>query len=155
MGGKITAVCISKNKGTQKKNVHKGYLKENFGLDGDAHAGNWHRQVSLLSIESIQNSGLKNISYGDFGENLTTKELDLKNLEIGAKLQIGNNAILEVSQIGKECIKPCAIYYKTGKCIMPGEGIFARVIKAGEVRVGDEIICLKTEKMLVKNSPGL
>lgn len=137
--GEIVAVCISKNKGTRKKNMDKGYLKENFGLEGDAHAGNWHRQVSLLSVESIKNSGLKNISYGDFGENLTTRGLNLNKLKIGTKLLVGNDAVLEVSQIGKECVTPCAIYYKTGKCIMPKEGIFAKVLNGGNVWVGDKI----------------
>lgn len=139
MDGEIIAVCTSKNKGTQKKNIDRGYLKENFGLEDDAHSGNWHRQISLLSVESIENSGLQNVSYGDFGENLTTKGLDMKNLETGTKLLVGNDVILEVSQIGKDCIRPCAIYYKNGKCIMPKEGIFARVLRGGNVSIGDKI----------------
>lgn len=140
--GKIVAVCISAKKSTRKKNIQQGVLKENFGLVNDAHSNPCtHRQVSLLAIESIkkmQQLGLE-VGTGDFAENLTTEGLDLLSLPVGTRLSIGDSAILEVTQIGKVCHTPCAIYYQAGKCVMPEEGIFARVIKGGIVKVGDEI----------------
>jgi MOSC domain-containing protein YiiM len=139
--GKIVAVNISKRKTVRKKNVGQGRVIKNYGLDGDAHAGNWHRQISLLAIESIrkmQKLGLK-VDVGDFAENLTTQGLDLVTLPVGTKLEIGSEILLEVSQIGKECHTKCAIYYQAGDCVMPREGIFAKVIKGGRVRIGDLI----------------
>lgn len=137
MRGEIIAVCISKRKGTQKENIETCYVKKGHGLDGDAHAGS-NREVSLLAQESIKRSGLK-VKYGDFGENLTTSGIELNELPIGTKLSIGKEALLRVTQIGKECEKPCAIYYQTGDCIMPKEGIFAKVLKSGRVSIGDKI----------------
>jgi molybdopterin adenylyltransferase len=140
--GKVLAVNISDEKGTKKTNVQKCALLKDFGLKGDAHAGPWHRQVSLLANESIEKMraiGL-NVGYGDFAENITTEGVDLVHLPIGTTIQIGNSVILRVTQIGKECHTRCAIYYQAGDCVMPKEGIFAEVINEGEVNVEDEII---------------
>ena len=139
---KIIAVCKSKEKGTRKKAVAEGVLKEDYGLIGDAHADCCtHRQVSLLAMESIDR--MRKLGYkvgpGDFAENLTTKGSELISLPIGTRISIGNEALIEVSQIGKECHAGCAIYQEIGKCIMPREGIFARVIQGGCVRAGDDI----------------
>ncbi len=140
MSAKIIAVCRSANKGEKKKNIGQGFLKAEHGLVEDAHTGEWHRQVSLLALESIkkmQEMGL-DVGPGDFAENLTTEGIDLVNLPIGTRLQAGES-ILEVTQIGKECHNRCAIYYQAGDCIMPKEGIFARVIASGAIRVGDAV----------------
>jgi MOSC domain-containing protein YiiM len=139
--GKVLAVNISKDKGTKKTNIQSCALLKDFGLKGDAHAGPWHRQVSLLadeSIEKMRTKGLK-VSCGDFAENITTEGLDLVRLPIGTEIRIGNSIILRVTQIGKECHERCAIYYQAGDCVMPKEGIFAEVVTEGEVKVGDEI----------------
>jgi MOSC domain-containing protein YiiM len=140
MKGTIEAVCISKNKGERKTPVAKVTLLPNHGIEGDAHAGEWHRQVSLLALESIekmQRLGLA-VDAGDFAENVTTKGLELVSLPIGTRLHLGD-ALLEVTQIGKECHTRCAIFYQAGDCVMPKEGIFARVLKGGEVKTGDAI----------------
>ena len=140
--GKVLAVNISENKGTKKTNIQSCALVKDFGLTRDAHAGPWHRQVSLLANESIEKMraiGLK-VGYGDFAENITTQGLDLVHLPIGTEIRIGVSVRLRVTQIGKECHQRCAIYYQAGDCVMPKEGIFAEVIKEGEVKVGDEII---------------
>ncbi|AQS59678.1 MOSC domain-containing protein [Desulforamulus ferrireducens] len=139
--GKIVAVCTSPKKGMRKKNVGEGLLVENHGIQGDAHVGDWHRQVSLLALESIekmQKMGL-DVKPGDFAENLTTEGIDLVSLPIGTKLKIGEQALGEVTQIGKECHTRCAIYYQAGDCVMPKEGIFIRVLAGGKVKVGDTI----------------
>ncbi|HHW01252.1 MAG TPA: MOSC domain-containing protein [Thermoanaerobacterales bacterium] len=138
--GKIIAVCKSEQKGERKVNVGSARLVENFGVEGDAHGGSWHRQVSLLAVESITKmveKGLK-VGPGDFAENITTEGIDLANLAVGTKLQAGQ-ALLEVTQIGKKCHARCAIYEQAGDCIMPREGIFARVLKGGIVSAGDSI----------------
>ncbi|GAG62528.1 unnamed protein product [marine sediment metagenome] len=139
--GRVVSINISKHKGVSKKSVNS-CLINNFGFKGDAHSGKWHRQVSLLSEESINKMRKKafNISSGSFAENITTEGIDLLKISIGNRLKIGNDVILEVSQKGKICPKPCSIYYKIGNCIMPKEGVFAKVIKQGEVKVGDAII---------------
>ena len=140
--GKVLAVNVSEEKGTRKTNIQSCALLKDFGLKGDAHGGPWHRQVSLLANESIEKMramGL-DVSYGDFAENITTEGLDLVHLPIGTEIRIGNSALLRLTQIGKECHERCAIYYQAGDCVMPREGIFAEVLKEGEVRVGDEII---------------
>ena len=139
--GKIIAVCTSQKKSTRKKNVGEAMLKVNHGLEGDAHAGDWHRQVSLLAMESIQKMQAQGLDVGpgDFAENLTTEGIDLVNLPIGTKLKIGEQAIGEVTQIGKECHTKCAIYYQAGDCVMPKEGIFVRVLTEGPVKTGDLI----------------
>jgi MOSC domain-containing protein YiiM len=140
--GKVLAVNISEEKGTKKTNIQSCALLRDFGLKGDAHAGPWHRQVSLLANESIDKMkamGLK-VGYGDFAENITTEGVDLVHLPIGTPIRIGDTVILRVTQIGKECHERCAIYYQAGDCVMPREGIFAEVLNEGEVKAGDEII---------------
>src|SRR4030042_374141 len=138
----IIAVCKSDKKGTKKQDVGKGLLKAEFGLVGDAHADCCtHRQVSLLALESIDKMralGLE-LKPGDFAENLTTEGLDLLSLPVGTRVSVGNQVVLEVTQIGKECHTGCAIYQQVGKCIMPEEGVFARVIRGGPVKAGDPI----------------
>jgi len=139
----VLAVCISENKGERKKPVEAVELRENHGIVGDAHAGEWHRQVSLLAQESIDKMrklGL-DVNAGDFAENITTSGIDLVSLPIGARLQIGET-LLEVTQIGKECHTRCAIFYQAGDCVMPKEGIFVKVITGGTVKPGDEIITI-------------
>lgn len=139
---KVIAVCTSKDKGVRKENVGKGILKEEFGLVGDAHADcTTHRQVSLLAMESIDKMrrlGFK-VGPGDFAENLTCEGIDLLALPVGTRLSVGDKVLLEISQIGKECHSGCAIFRQTGKCIMPKEGIFARVIHGGAVSTGDVV----------------
>ncbi len=138
--GKIIAVCTSVSKGARKQNVGRGQLLENFGLAGDGHGGDWHRQISLLGTESIAKmraAGL-DVGPGDFAENLTTEGIDLCRLPVGTRLQLQGGALLEVTQIGKICHDRCAIYYQAGDCVMPKEGIFARVLAGGAVAVGDE-----------------
>lgn len=141
--GKICAISISSKKGIPKTNVLSARLIENHGIEGDAHAGNWHRQVSLLALESIDKMrelGLHNLKPGIFAENLTTQFLALPQIKTGTRIKIGTEAEIEITQIGKECHTRCAIYYKAGDCIMPREGIFARVIKSGEIFTGDEVL---------------
>ena len=139
---RIIAVCKSKKKGTKKKPITEGLIRENFGLDGDGHAnGATHRQISLLAVESIrkmQNLGIE-VGPGDFAENLTTQGIDLVSLPVGTYLYIGEQIILELTQIGKECHTRCAIYRQAGTCIMPQEGIFAKVVHGGIARAGDPI----------------
>ena len=145
--GKVLAVNTSEEKGTKKTNIQSCALLKDFGLEGDAHAGPWHRQVSLLANESVEKMkalGLK-VGYGDFAENITTEGIELVHLPIGTEIQIGDSVLLRVTQIGKECHERCAIYYQAGDCVMPKEGIFAEVIKEGEVKVEDEIIIEKSE----------
>ena len=140
--GKVLAVNISQDKGTRKTNIQTCAVLKDFGLKGDAHAGPWHRQVSLLANESIQKMkemGLK-VGFGDFAENITTEGVDLVHLPIGTEIRIGKTISLRVTQIGKVCHDRCAIYYQAGDCVMPREGIFVKVINEGEVSVGDEII---------------
>ena len=136
----VLAVCVSKNKGERKTPVEKVELLINHGIVGDAHAGDWHRQVSLLaqeSIEKMQKMGLS-VKAGDFAENITTTGITLPDLPIGTKLRIGKT-ILEVTQIGKECHTRCAIYYQAGDCVMPKEGIFGKVLQEGEIKPGDSV----------------
>lgn len=139
--GKIIAVCTSEKKGMRKKNVGTGTMKVNFGLEGDAHGGDWHRQISLLAMESInkmQEKGL-DVGPGDFAENFTTEGIELPTLPVGTKLRIGEKGLGEITQIGKECHTKCAIFYQAGDCVMPKEGIFIKVLEGGPVQVGDEI----------------
>lgn len=148
MTAKIIAVCKSKEKGTKKEPVAEGFLREDYGLVGDAHAhDNTHRQVSLLSTESINKMrGLgSDIGPGDFAENLTCEEIDLVSLSVGTRLSIGKEIILEITQIGKECHSGCAIYRQIGNCIMPKEGVFAKVIRGGLVRDGDQIRSIRKD----------
>lgn len=139
--GEVIDVNISKEKGVIKTPVEVGNLIENFGLEGDAHAGDWHRQISLLAVESIDKMkamGLPDLKDGDFAENITTKGLVLHEIPVGTKFKIGDS-LLEVTQIGKKCHKGCAIKQKVGNCIMPTEGIFAKVLKGGPIKKGDKI----------------
>ena len=140
MTPEVVAVCISEAKGQRKTPVTAVELVENHGIAGDAHAGEWHRQVSLLALESIekmQRLGLA-VGAGYFAENITTKGVDLFSLPLGTRLLLGET-VLEVTQIGKECHTRCAIYHQAGDCVMPKEGIFARVLRGGEARPGDAV----------------
>ncbi len=138
----IIAVCTSKEKGTKKKTVPMAVAREDFGLVGDAHADHHtHRQVSLLAVESIQKIkalGL-DVGPGDFAENLTTQGIDIASLPIGSQLVVGDDIILELTQVGKKCHTKCAIFRQVGTCIMPKEGVFARVIRGGHINAGDDI----------------
>jgi len=139
--GKIVAVCRSEKKGTVKKEISEGILIKDFGLEKDAHSGKWHRQISLLGIESINKMRDKGyqLSFGDFAENLTVENIILYKLPIGTKLKVGEEVLLEVTQIGKKCHYDCEIRKKIGDCVMPREGIFTRVLEGGKVKAGDEI----------------
>lgn len=144
MEGIVIAVNISDKKGEPKKPIEEGFFMTAHGLTGDAHAGNWHRQVSLLGIESInymKTLGVENLEYGSFAENITTAGLKLWELPVGTKLQIGET-LQEVTQIGKVCHTRCAIYQKAGICAMPTEGIFTKVLKEGTIKAGDKILVL-------------
>lgn len=142
--GKIIAVCVSEKKGTQKKNVGSAVLVADHGIENDAHAGNWHRQVSLLSYEKVEDFRAKGavVDDGAFGENLVISGFDFKTLPIGTKFRC-NDVILELTQIGKECHAHCAIYHAMGDCIMPREGVFTKVLHGGTVSVGDEFTILE------------
>ena len=138
--GKIQTISVSDRKGVIKENVSSAFFENDFGIKGDAHAGKWHRQVSLLALESVkkmQDKGLK-VKSGDFAENITTVGIDLLSLPVGTKLQIGSIELI-ISQIGKVCHHKCAVYYHAGECVMPKEGIFGVVRGNGELHVGDEI----------------
>ena len=146
---KVIAVCSSKEKGIRKETIAEGILREDYGLLDDAHADCCtHRQVSLLAMESINKmraSGF-NVGPGDFAENLTTEGIDLVSLPIGTPISVGEGITLEITQIGKECHAGCAIFKQTGKCIMPKEGVFARVLRGGTVRAGDRIEIAKAQE---------
>lgn len=137
--GKVLAICISEKKGTLKNEISEAKFIEDFGIENDAHAGKWHRQVSLLEFNKIDEFRRKgaNVNFGEFGENLVVQEIELHTLPIGQLIQLGD-VILEVTQIGKKCHDKCQIYYQVGECIMPKNGIFTKVIKGGRVKVGDE-----------------
>jgi MOSC domain-containing protein YiiM len=138
---RIVAVSISPKKGVKKTNILLGRLIENYGLENDAHAGDWHRQVSLLAVESIskiRGKGL-DVNPGDFAENITTKGIKLWELPVGTRLKLGKDALVEVTQIGKECHDRCAIYKQVGDCVMPREGIFVKVLKGGTIGPSDGI----------------
>jgi len=139
--GRIKAISVSEQKGTQKVNVPEAELLADFGIIGDAHAGNWHRQVSLLAVESIDEIVAKGtkVSPGDFAENITTEGLNLHELSVGSKLRLGGSVELEVTQFGKKCHERCEIFERVGDCIMPRKGVFAKVIRAGSINVGDVI----------------
>lgn len=138
---KIVSIAVSSKKGTVKKQVETARLLEDHGMEGDAHAGKWHRQVSFLAAESIAGAkerGL-DVDFGDFAENIATTGIDWVNIPVGTKFKLGETAQVEITQIGKECHKRCAIYYKAGDCIMPKEGVFARVLKGGDIACGNKI----------------
>lgn len=138
--GKVIAVCTSKKKGTAKKNIGSALLVENHGIENDAHAGNWHRQVSLLSFDKIEAFKARGaiVVEGCFGENLIVDEIDFATLPVGTRLACGD-ILLEISQIGKECHDKCQIYHTMGECIMPTQGVFAKVLKGGMIQQGDEM----------------
>ena len=138
---KIIAVSVSETTGVAKENVPEAKFVPNLGVEGDAHSGDWHRQVSLLAVESINKVNEKGIvtKPGDFAENLTTEGIELHTLPVGTRLNIGEGVIMEVTQIGKKCHTGCAVFERIGDCIMPREGIFAKVIEGGVVRPGDSL----------------
>jgi MOSC domain-containing protein YiiM len=139
--GTVVSVNLSDKKTVRKQRFERGTLVLDRGFEGDAHAGDWHRQVSLLSIESIDSMNAKGLSVGpgDFAENITTKGVEVMTLPVGSVIRIGDGVVLEVSQIGKVCHNKCAIYYQAGDCVMPREGVFAVVREPGDVAVGDTI----------------
>ena len=147
---KVLAICISKHKGTLKNEVSEANFIEEFGIEGDAHAGKWHRQVSLIAFEKIDDFRNKggNVDFGAFGENLVVDGIELHKLPVGQQLQVGE-VLLEVTQIGKECHDKCAIYYQVGECIMPKNGIFTRVLKGGKVKVGDQCTLIDSGKKIL------
>lgn len=140
MKGIIRAICISERRGTAKHEVPEAVLREDWGIETDAHGGKWHRQVSLLALEEIEGfrSRGANVDFGAFGENLVVEGFQLTALPVGTRFQVGD-ALLELTQIGKECHSHCAIYQQVGDCIMPRKGVFTRVLRSGSIRVGDEI----------------
>ena len=147
---KVLAICISKHKGTLKNEVSEANFIEEFGIEGDAHSGKWHRQVSLLAFEKIDDFRNKggNVDFGAFGENLVVDGIELHKLPVGQQLQVGE-VLLEVTQIVKECHDKCAIYYQVGECIMPKNGIFTRVLKGGKVKVGDQCTLIDSGKKIL------
>ena len=141
--GIIRGICISEKKGTQKHEIPQAELKTEWGIEGDAHAGKWHRQVSLLGLEQIEEFRARGaeVDFGAFGENLIVEGYHFRELPIGSRFQVGD-ALLEMTQIGKECHSHCQIYQVMGDCIMPREGVFARVLQGGTIRKGDSITLL-------------
>lgn len=145
--GKILGICISEKRGTEKHEIQEANLVKDWGIEGDAHGGKWHRQVSLLSFEKIEDFRAKGaeVDFGAFGENLIVEGYDLRALPVGTRFQIGD-AVLELTQIGKECHSHCQIYKRMGDCIMPREGVFTEVVKSGHIKVGDEITMIPPKK---------
>ncbi|MFQ5798182.1 MAG: MOSC domain-containing protein [Bacteroidota bacterium] len=153
--GRIIALSISRTKGIPKTNVDPVHLIEDWGIEDDVHGGKWHRQVSFLALESIEKiraKGLK-VRPGAFAENITTQFVDIPNLHAGDRIRIGETE-LEVTQIGKECHTRCAIYYKAGDCVMPREGVFAKVLKGGTIRVGDIVDVVPVEQTSMHRPGG-
>ena len=138
--GKVLGICISEKRGTQKHEVQEANIVEGWGIEGDAHGGNWHRQISLLSFEKIEAFREKgaDVDFGAFGENLIVEGYDLRTLPLGSRFKIGD-ALLELTQIGKECHSHCEIFKKMGECIMPREGVFTKVLHGGHIKSGDEV----------------
>lgn len=145
--GKVIAICSSTKRGIAKTNIDSGYFTVGWGLEGDAHGGDWHRQVSLLSADKIEafNQQGANVDAGAFGENLVVEAINFRSLPVGTLLQCGD-VQLEITQIGKECHTHCAIYHRVGDCIMPREGVFARVMQPGLIRIGDEMTILERKE---------
>ncbi len=141
MGGVVVAVCVSETKGVPKQDVGRARAVEGHGLERDAHAGPWHRQVSLLAEESIEKMRARGLDVGpgSFAENLTTRGIDLVSIPVGTRLRVGQGVVLELTQIGKECHTGCAIFQQVGECVMPREGVFAKVLRGGEIETGDAI----------------
>ena len=144
--GKVLAVCISEKKGTEKKNVGSAKFIEDWGIENDSHAGKWHRQVSLLGHEKIEDFRARGAEVidGAFGENLVVEGYDFRSLPVGTKFRC-NDVVLELTQIGKECHSGCAIFQKMGECIMPCEGVFTRVLHGGVISVGDDLEIMEEE----------
>ena len=138
---KIVSLATSRKKGTLKIPVKEVSLVREHGIEGDAHAGPWHRQVSFLAAESIEKARKKglNVTFGNFAENIATEGIDWETVPVGTRLNLGDTAQVEITQKGKECHNKCAIYYMAGDCIMPREGIFARVLKGGKIRCGEPL----------------
>lgn len=138
---KIVSIATSGKKGMKKTVVDDAVLVVEHGLEGDAHAGAWHRQVSLLASEQIEEARKRglNVTFGDFAENIATTGMDWKTVPVGTRFRMGEKALVEITQIGKECPHKCAVYYAAGDCIMPREGVFCRVLEGGPIRVGDSI----------------
>lgn len=145
--GKILGICISEKRGTEKYEIPEANLVKDWGIEGDAHGGKWHRQVSLLSFEKIEDFRAKGaeVDFGAFGENLIVEGYDLRALPVGTRFQIGE-AVLELTQIGKECHSHCQIYKRMGDCIMPRKGVFTEVIEPGHIKIGDEITMIPPKK---------
>jgi MOSC domain-containing protein YiiM len=143
--GQVKAICISEKRGTEKQNVGEANFVENYGIENDAHAGDWHRQVSLLCFDKVEDFRLRGaeVAEGAFGENILVEGIDFKTLPIGTVLTC-NDVILEITQIGKKCHSHCEIYKRVGDCIMPREGVFAKVIHAGSIKMGDEMFVQST-----------
>ena len=141
---KIVSIAISKKKGTPKDSVDEANVIQDHGLEKDAHAGPWHRQVSFLAAESIERAQARglDVDFGAFAENIATRGIDWEKVPVGTRMRLGESALVEITQIGKECHNKCAIYYLAGDCIMPREGVFARVLKGGRVHCGDTIYLL-------------
>lgn len=145
--GKVLGICISEKRGTQKHEVQEANIVEGWGIEGDAHGGNWHRQISLLSFEKIEAFRAKgaDVDFGAFGENLIVEGYDLRTLPLGSRFRIGD-ALLELTQIGKECHSHCEIFKKMGECIMPREGVFTKVLHGGHIKPGDEVELILPEE---------
>lgn len=138
---RIVSLSVSRKKGVRKKQVDRVVIIPDHGIEGDAHAGEWHRQLSFLAAESIEKTrqaGLK-VSFGDFAENIATQGIDWTAVPVGTRFRLGKSVLVEITQIGKKCHNPCAIYYHAGDCIMPKEGVFARVLQGGVLHAGDSI----------------
>lgn len=146
--GKVVAICRSEKKGTSKVNINTGIFIENHGLEKDAHAGNWHRQVSLLSKDKIDDFRKKggNVEFGAFGENLVVEGIDFAKFSIGTKFKC-NEVLFELTQIGKKCHSECEIFHMVGDCIMPREGVFTKVLKGGTISVGDNLIVMDEDSI--------
>jgi len=140
----IKSIAVSKKKGTRKECVDRALLVKDHGVEGDAHAGPWHRQVSFLALESIDKARAAGLSvtFGDFAENIATEGIDWPRIPVGTRFRLGESALVEVTQIGKVCHKKCAIYYQAGDCIMPREGVFAKVLEGGAIHCGDSVLSL-------------
>ncbi len=138
---KIVSIAVSSEKGTVKKCVSSARVVKNHGIEGDAHAGDWHRQISFLASESMEKAGSGDFipKFGDFAENIATTGIDWKEQPVGSIFRLGTSVLVRITQIGKRCHKKCAIYYRTGDCIMPKEGVFAEVLEGGTIEVGDGI----------------